>query len=532
MRQAERARLYKEWLDLGAEEQGAFIASVSRDSAGDMVGGVVVEPSDLPQYFQAPSWDAGDDEWPVSQAALEWLQASCSTSGADGIANKMQELRWERKDELLIDDDKMISDEVVFQHRYSCGQKHPGLCVTKDALIYESCLALASLLEASFVDDRLRKFFRIKAPPHVDPPPKSDIVVFFSHKRTRRPHAQVTHVFVLCQLLGDGCFALGQRPPSYSFEYLNPWTLAKLIFSRLGTFDLNEETYLVQPVQNTDNLKDMDGSFTLIEAGDAFSVARRAPRPCAPTSQLDSDKVKKTPAVGAARLPPKKTVKLTAPLPPLPPGVDEGLHVAAEDVAADDDNSDGSGAENVDEPPDRPSIRPAAARPGGEQDDIARAGPDGNPSSSSSAGPPAAPPADLELAIELAAVAAPVARGRNEVRVDSGFGFILINASGLSLDAHCEVCGLAVNRRWTPFPRAKSLKTRAQGRPMGLLLALLDHVCDGIEANHRAILSTLSHDERWAARHVALLSGNFAAMFKLERKPSDADKDGEPIEIP
>ena len=58
--------------------------------------------------------------------------------------------------------------------------------------------------------------------------------------------------------------------------------------------------------------------------------------------------------------------------------------------------------------------------------------------------------------------------GSNE-RVMFGTGFISISLGTRTLDAHCEQCGLAANRSWLRFPRAKAPHMRAQGRPLGLL---------------------------------------------------------------
>ena len=110
----------------------------------------------------------------------------------------------------------------------------------------------------------------------------------------------------------------------------------------------------------------------------------------------------------------------------------------------------------------------------------------------------------------------PLHRKRNEVKYDHGVEHIILNESGTSLDAHCELCGCAVNRNFTPFPKAKSMKTMAQGRPMGLLLAFLNIPCTGCGVAHREGLTSLDYDVRWKARQDA--AGLYTELFQAERE--------------
>jgi hypothetical protein len=87
------------------------------------------------------------------------------------------------------------------------------------------------------------------------------------------------------------------------------------------------------------------------------------------------------------------------------------------------------------------------------------------------------------------------ARGRNLCRQDFGVGFLLINESGGTIDGHCELCGLRINRKRKPFERARSAKTKAQGRPVGLLLAMLED-CPGTEDKHRSLVAEMPFERR------------------------------------
>ena len=160
--------------------------------------------------------------------------------------------------------------------------------------------------------------------------------------------------------------------------------------------------------------------------------------------------------------------------------------------------------------------------------------PIGASSSSSSNGPAplaanaAPPPVPLEAA-GVAPAARP--RGRNEVRSNVGTGLILVNAAGRSLDGHCTICRCAVNRKYLPFRNARSARTLAQGRPMGLLLAFLQQPCSGNPEDHRAWIPLLSHGERLAAREAAMAAGLAPDLFVREREENDGDLDGEPLEL-
>lgn len=124
------------------------------------------------------------------------------------------------------------------------------------------------------------------------------------------------------------------------------------------------------------------------------------------------------------------------------------------------------------------------------------------------------------------------ARHRNVVRADVGTGFVLLNEKGESLDAHCEVCGCRVNRKFTAFATAKTVRTCAQGRPMGMLLLFLEQACTGDAAAHRSSIAQFSHADRLAARRRAEADSAFAPLLGMERAVGHHDHDGEPLGLP
>ena len=124
------------------------------------------------------------------------------------------------------------------------------------------------------------------------------------------------------------------------------------------------------------------------------------------------------------------------------------------------------------------------------------------------------------------------ARARNEVKVTTGTGYIVKNVSRQSLDAHCELCGLRANRKFTVFLNAKSPKTLAQGRPLGFLVALLDFRCNGNMEEHRAYATDLSHESRVCARLGAEAQPLFCQLFACEREARGEEEFGEPSAVP
>ena len=208
---AERLRLFQEWAAMGSDLKqefkkawGSGAATVDHDELA-----MDVSSLDLDDVFDCPSWNPGDEEWPVSEAACKLLRDKCPTARTDGIASKVGPLRWAAREKLLAKDENIIQEGDKFMHRLSCPLRHPGLCKERDSAIYDQALALAAVLESFFGYDRQRMYFRLLPPgDHVFEHPQSslndDVTVYFAHKRERRLHAQVTHVWIRCQYMSEG----------------------------------------------------------------------------------------------------------------------------------------------------------------------------------------------------------------------------------------------------------------------------------------------------------------------------------------
>ena len=125
-----------------------------------------------------------------------------------------------------------------------------------------------------------------------------------------------------------------------------------------------------------------------------------------------------------------------------------------------------------------------------------------------------------------------VCLGAPTERFLTGTGYIVINRAGQSLDAHCEQCGMSINKSWLRYARARKPPTRARGRPMGALLAILnlERGCPGDLVAHRLEWHqlTLTPYRRRKLRKEAIELGGFEACFARERSPNASDVEGEP----
>jgi len=178
----------------------------------------------------------------------------------------------------------------VFTPRYSCSEIHPGLCKHDDHAIYSQALELATLLEKVFTSARLRRFYTFGRGAEIRMPRTSletSPVVQFLHKRARKPHAQVTRVFVRCTLLAgnerpDFTYALTE-PCKY--HYLTVWHLAKLIIQSYGLLD-EDETYVFQELHCESKV--VEGTFDLLQKDEPHPLVKPPPVPRRSADHLDA----------------------------------------------------------------------------------------------------------------------------------------------------------------------------------------------------------------------------------------------------
>ena len=88
-------------------------------------------------------WQCGTCDWPVHPKLLQEFFAG----KYGGLCGQARQARWAARSQVLIADAGAIPADRTFPHRYSCGERHPGLCFTKDDEFYRECLEVASAME-------------------------------------------------------------------------------------------------------------------------------------------------------------------------------------------------------------------------------------------------------------------------------------------------------------------------------------------------------------------------------------------------
>jgi hypothetical protein len=134
--------------------------------------------SELPDIDQpeamdisADWWDCGNYDWPVRPQVVQdcvHSHQSVQQEFGPGIANKAHKIRQHEQASMIVNDAFDIPDDRRYSHRHSCTECHPGLCATRDADVYLTCLALAKNLEAALGDKFRGQFVAITNPQNQD----------------------------------------------------------------------------------------------------------------------------------------------------------------------------------------------------------------------------------------------------------------------------------------------------------------------------------------------------------------------------
>ena len=124
----------------------------------------ILIPLPTPFHFPlhpAPTLIPGPNPIPTPPLPLwgeSMLQCSCSlgyTSAGIGHASR---LRWKYRGDMFVPRSKLIPETTTFMHRFSCSERHPGLCFSRDSDIYETVLNLAASMERFFDVEQLFSF--------------------------------------------------------------------------------------------------------------------------------------------------------------------------------------------------------------------------------------------------------------------------------------------------------------------------------------------------------------------------------------
>ena len=112
-------------------------------------------------------------------------------------------------------------------------------------------------------------------------------------------------------------------------------------------------------------------------------------------------------------------------------------------------------------------------------------------------------------------------------------GTIKWNKVNSSLDAHCKLCRLKVNKTYKPCFK-KGIQVGPQGRPIGFHIALFQCVCFGVRAIHTEFLKTCDRKARQDARRWGKDQPELQELFDLDlERPRRLDEsDDEPREAP
>ena len=158
-----------------------------------------------------------------------FLRQGGGEASGPGVANKSVAARRKAASQLLVCDQGDVPDERKYEMRLSCQELHPGICAWVDRDIYTSALRLARNFEVYFDDDKLHKFVRISDPSHDASSRQQPWYVYFTRRRARRPHSQVTHVFVACVVHPDpgGTYVSLEQRSLGLWRFQTVWDIAK-----------------------------------------------------------------------------------------------------------------------------------------------------------------------------------------------------------------------------------------------------------------------------------------------------------------
>jgi hypothetical protein len=255
-------------------------------------GDAAVPADDLPAdvRIDESEWALGDDEWPVSRRVLESFLTEHGPDRTDGVARRMQHARWELRELLLAKEEQAIPQSIAFTHQPSCCELHPGLCITKDAAIYDVAVLMASRMESFFTDDCLGSYFAVLDESIAEDPL---CFIYFANRRGRRFGAQVTHVFFECESAGEQSFTFKEDDETGLFAFHTVWSLAKLALLKASSGKL-----FLSTAHHSDNWD--DGKFALELEGTRVELGTYKP-PQRKKQDEDLDKLDKKPARKPAR---------------------------------------------------------------------------------------------------------------------------------------------------------------------------------------------------------------------------------------
>lgn len=156
-----------------------------------------------------------------------------SYAGGEGLTCVARRARWRAKAAIVVAESGPggIDPSAQCQRRYSCGQWHPGLCLTRDAADYTEVLQMAANLERSLGPSDTNHFYRLHDP---ESEGRICLYVFLAVVRARRSYARQTHVFARCDpaeqvISPQHTVVFRNRPGVAAFEFWSVWSLCQAL---------------------------------------------------------------------------------------------------------------------------------------------------------------------------------------------------------------------------------------------------------------------------------------------------------------
>ena len=527
-----------------------------------------------------PDWSAGNDEWPVQPEIL-----GAHLQGArQGLASRAEEERWANRTKLVVADCGKIPDERAFLHRYSCWERHPGLCWSRDRDVYDDVLRMAKSMERLFTSALVGHYFVIF---DMDEIRDRAAVVYLASRRARRPHSQQVLNFIACSAepgpdLDKLILDLEPSPTDEKdYRYISVWTLA-LSLLRAGWAAVYVHKLLCSVVPGTSFVMAVQMGIAVELATEVYPkmhkpVAKAAkeedprlealqdPRPVQrrrPTGGIKASvRVPEfTPRVSAARQPAPPPSREEGPglygpcpngdsevdeidLPPDHPAPQDEDDAVVEPILSDDDESHASEEDlgapealggqcvvarsSLPPPPPPPPPPPGSPRGGPEPPEhVARA------DAEASHPPPPPPPGAHAVARPRTVDRYP--RVEHPFTTDCGkfHGLRRVENPGIDWFDMTAYCGFHEGCK-----RSKTLREgrkHAQGRPIGFLWAWLAvaPLCDSKE-EHENFQERREFNCRRDARQDFAARADCASWLEAERKPrTDTGEGDEPEKCP
>ena len=254
-----RQALRAQWASMSDEERNREVQALPARWNQELGEDPVVASPEPHVGFGASEtfFDMGCREWPVRTDVLSsFLRQEDGQASEPGVARKAVAARRKAVSQLLVCDQGDVPDERKYEIRLSCQELHPGICAWVDRDIYASALKLAHNFEVYFDNDKLHKFACISDPSHDASSRQQSWYVYFTRRRARRPHSQVTHVFVACVVHPDpgGTYVSLEQRSLGLWRFQTVWDIAKAA---------RRSRYKQLSVQMMDSVPAGNGSFLL-----------------------------------------------------------------------------------------------------------------------------------------------------------------------------------------------------------------------------------------------------------------------------